>query len=286
MVKRIFFPINGGLGDVYKGYWSYLPYGKLGAFKKKYPDSIIKFIVCSHNPQSSKFYRYHPYIDEIEVYPAIRRDPGDKSPGELIADKYGEDYTWARSLHREFKALPYKEPLVYLKDQKEKRFVKNITSAGKYISLHPFAGGTVRNVPSLETYYKIACRLNKELGYNIVILGGSYTRTTERDTRETQEEFSYSGKGIIDLVGKTNSRTAAQIVRNGAGFIGTWSCFLCAILETDIRGITYIPANRPALLEGGTYKNLSKEMKPLFVDKETNLSLLRNDTIAWFEEKQ
>ena len=284
MVNKIFFPINGGLGDAYKGYWSYSLYGKLGAFKEKYPNSKIKFIVCSNNPQAAEFYRYHPYIDEVEEHPAVRRDPGDKAPSELIKDKYGKGYVWATDFFEEFSKMPYTEPIVHLKDQKERDFVDKIASQGKYICIQPFAGGVVRGIPKLEVYYRIALRVKKELGYNAVILGGSYRRKTEREIRDTKEVFPYNGDGIINLVNKTNSRTAAQIVRDGAGFIGTWSCFLCAILKTDMRTVTYIPSGRPALISGGTYKNLSKETRPIFIGKGTSLGAVKNDTINWFKE--
>jgi hypothetical protein len=284
VVSKIFFPINGGLGDAYKGYWSYLPYGKLGALKEKYPNCKVKFIVCSHNPQTAEFFKYHPYIDEVEVHPAVRRDPGDAPPGKIIEAKYGKGYTPASSLLREFKDLPYIEPAVYLKNQKERDFVEDIASRGKYICIHPFAGGVVRNVPKIKTYYKIALKINNKLDCNVVILGGSYERATERETRFTKEAFPYASSRIINLMDKTNARTAAQIVRSGAGFVGTWSCFLCAILKTDMRSVTYIPAGRPALTSGSTYKYLSKEIKPIFIGKKTDMTLVKNSTINWFKE--
>jgi hypothetical protein len=286
VVDRIFFPINGGLGDAYKGYWSYAPYGKLGALKEAHPSCRIKFIVCSHNPQSAEFYRFHPHIDEVEEHPAVRREPLDKrSPGDIISNKYGKGYTRATKFNKEFSELPYVKPIVHLKNKKERDFIDKIASRGKYICIHPFAGGVVRGVPKVEFYHKIALRV-KELGYNAVILGGSYKRETERDTRRTEEVFPYTGSGIINLVNKTNARTAAQLVREGAGFIGTWSCFLCAILDTDIRAVTYIPSGRPALISGGTYKYLSKEIKPIFIDRRPNLPKVEKQTINWFKERK
>lgn len=284
---QLCFAINGGLGDAYKGYWGWRFWGKLRGFKEKYPDSNIKAIICSHNPETAKFFRTNPYVDIVESYPAVARSPSSKkSPKDIIMDKYGKDYTFVGDCNDLFRDISYEKPQVYLANKVEEQLIDNFKNKDNgYFVVHPFAGGVIRNLPRLETYKKIIDKVTQRLGRNVVVLGGSYKRETEKEIRHATEEFDHKNPMMYNLVNKVNARTAAALCRNADGFIGTWSCFLCAILDTDVRATTYIPDHAPALISGGTYRNLKSHVKAFIIPRKTYKEpTVVGDTLAWFQQ--
>ena len=67
--KSVFVTLDGGLGDVFYTYnrrknaWGYIE-----SLKKMYPQTIIKAMCSTHNPQTLEFIKYNPYIDKAEEF--------------------------------------------------------------------------------------------------------------------------------------------------------------------------------------------------------------------------
>ena len=237
--SKLYLHDGGGLGDIIKHYvqgthgWGYLE-----SLKKNYPDTKIKLILTCINPQAQELIKYHPYIDIIE--PHLWSHPGHLALAKLI-EKYKEDYTSLIEVVNLLEVTQSVQPEIYLNTEDQK-VVNSITSQGIYIFIHPFSGERFRVAIPIREYITLIDKLIDNLGYNVVIVGGTYNKNLEKGVL-MKEEFLYERPGLFNLVNKTNARQCVKLARESNGFVGTWSCFLCAVLNTHIRTVVVFPNN-------------------------------------------
>ena len=221
---KYFVTLWGGLGDFVKMYYSHVQWRKLEAFKKQYPNTYIKAIVYSLNPNAKGLIEYHPCIDEVFQPKEKLLEVRAKGLG-----SYANGYAWLQNRKEITKKLPKSKPRIYLSEEDKQLFRKvRKKTKNKYIVIHPFSAMapnllTSRTTMSTEHYIPIIEGLEKK-GYKIVLLGASRKNLTE--------EMEYSSRSCINLINKTSVRTALKLVAKSQGFIGTNSCFMCeAMLE-------------------------------------------------------
>ncbi len=260
MTDKVYFYIAGGFGDIVfhyirgTGYWDYLePLGRAR------PDIQIKAICCGHNDQVLEFLKYNPFLGSAEHIPLIgdyppplkdirkRRDyflSGDRRDWnrDLVVNKDWWDtvpyedcskgYTWigeATELLEGLEPLPTK---VYLSDS-DKEILDNVTQAGPYIAIHPFAGCPSRITLPPKEYYKLIDTLIDEHGYNVAVLGGNHARIGQDGGNHYSETFTYQRDGLYNLVNQTNGRVSVKLVESSSKFIGCWSCYSSAAWGFD-----------------------------------------------------
>lgn len=237
--RKFFIYTQGGLGDTIRKYfngqeeWQYLP-----ALKKKFPDVKIKLIIMSHNPQAIEFFRYHPLIDEIVCGPW--EDPNIE---ETAAGLYAGDYQQLQgnSILDGLEAATCNK--VYL-NEKDKDFVSQITEGSKFIVLHPFASQQRKIVFPIKEYFPLVDELIDDLGFNVIIIGANWTSTKKQNQRHLSEQFPYDRDGVINLINKTNSRTAIRLVQKAEGLISVRSFCFSSTISGNIKA---------TLLVGGSY---------------------------------
>lgn len=279
MIRKIFVKGGGGLGDLIREYFGGQDYwGYLKGIKDKYPDIKIKAVLCIHNPQATEFLKYNPYLEKIEQYPW-------QVDGEPVFNKYKEDYAFIRDAEGIFNELIYEKPSIYL-NKEEEEFVKHIQEMGNYVFIHPFAGLKDRVALPIGEYPDLINRIIDDLGYNVVIQGGSYKRTNQGGSEEIQEIFEYQRKGLFNLVGKTNARIAVRLVQNASGFIGTHSCYVLIAWIEKIRSVLVVPeklreylhsgdANVWAVREGLDFN------KTIYINGRPDIDKIKEEIIEW-----
>jgi ADP-heptose:LPS heptosyltransferase len=235
--SKLYIHDGGGVGDIIKHYvQGTRGWGLLKPLKEKYPDVEIKAMLTCINPQAQELIKYHPSISLIEPY--LWSHPARSPLRRLIEEKKG-DYVSLLEATKMLEGLEPTKPEVYL-NAEDQEVVSSIISQGKYIFIHPFSGEPWRAAFSMEQYPALIDRLIDDAGYNVVIVGGSYKKNWVKSAF-MKEEFSYERPGLFNLVNKTNVRQCVTLSRSSAGFVGTWSCHLCAILDTSIRTIVVFP---------------------------------------------
>ena len=219
--NKIFTYAGGGLGDIYylclMDNWAYFK-----DIKKQNPKTKIHAVLSSPNPLSQEVMEYNPYIDKLDyIKPNDRR-------GMLLTSFKQKGYTDIAKIDK--KKLK-KDHTIYT-NKEDKIFIKNIQEqvGSKYIVIHPYSNDALkktiagqrksRYVFPVQEYFSLTEKLIKK-GYKIVILGGN-----ARNPKLLKEEFLYKNDNIINLIDKTNARTAANVIIQANGFIGTYSCFI------------------------------------------------------------
>lgn len=234
---------GGGLGDLLREYFGGQDYwGYLKGVKEKYPGIKIKAILCIHNPQAKEFLKYNPYLEKIEQYPW-------QIDGEPIFFEHSNDYVFIRSISGIFEGLEYEKPKVYL-NREEEALVETIKNSGKYIFIHPFAGLKDHIALSIEEYPDLIDRII-DLGFNVVVVGGSYKRINQGGNDEIEEEFEYEKVDLFNLVGRVNSRIATRLAQGASGFIGTHSCYILIASIEKIKSVLIVPEGIREYLNSG-----------------------------------
>ena len=238
--KNFYLSSGGGLGDLMDNYLGrVVEWGYLEEVKKAHPDCKIKVVLCIHNEQSRTFLEANPYIDEL-IWCPYRHD------GTPVYEMHRGDYQdlSVLKLRRNF---TYKVPEIHL-TQEDKDVVDPIISDGPYVFMHPFAGETRRSWPDhydIKTIIDALCNLGKR----VVVVGGSYERTAylnsvigqDLSIGQMEEVLDYERDGLVNLVGKCNSRIAAYLCQKAERFIGTHSCYILVAWRTNIPALCIAP---------------------------------------------
>jgi len=219
--SSVFVTLGGGLGDVFYTYvngkngWGYIE-----SLKKTYPSIKIKAMCATHNPQTLDFIENNPYIDSIVEF-------GWVLDATELWKKYKGDAVRLDKQKDLLKKLKDKKPNVYL-SQTDKETVNNITSSGNFVLLHPFAGEPHRRALPAEEYIPLIDSIIDKLGLNVVLIGGSYTRSNRVHKELKTEYLDYNRSGLHNIIGKSNARICLTLARKQTCFLGSWSAYSCA----------------------------------------------------------
>jgi ADP-heptose:LPS heptosyltransferase len=219
---KLYLHDGGGLGDVIKHHirgqrgWEYLK-----PLKEEHPDIEIKVMLTCINPQARELIRYNPYIDTIESY--LWTHPARAHLRRIIEEHKG-DYSPLLEATGLLRTLQPAVPEIYLNTE-DQEIIDLITGQGKYIFIHPFSGEPSRIAFPSEQYPALIDRLIDELGYSVVVVGGTYKKNLTTHV-VMSESLAYERDGLFNLVNKTNARVATILAQKAQGFIGTWSCYI------------------------------------------------------------
>jgi len=246
--KSVFVTLGGGLGDVFYTYvkgqngWGYLQ-----SLKETYPNTKVLAMCSTHNPQTVEFIKLNPYIDEIKEF-------GWVLDATELWENNREDSIRLDKQKGFLKNLEQKKPKLYL-EQEENDLIKSISSQGDFVLMHPFAGEPHRRVLPAEEYVPLIDKIIDHLKMNVVLIGGSYTRSNRIHKESKNEELEYEREGLFNLIGKGNSRICMTLAREQKYFIGSWSAYSCASWLYNKKTIVLLQENdRPKLrkkLQGG-----------------------------------
>lgn len=224
---KFYIQTGGGAGDIIKHYfWGHLGWQYLEQIKERYPNSTVKLFTTCCNMSAQNLFDEVPQINEYQHL--SWRDPNKPWPEK---DKYTQGYIPLSKapeiLNLSIKPIqPTRLPIT----KEEEEFIRKQNFGDKYIVMHPFAGDRIRCHLSLEEYFMLAKKVIKETGCNIVVLGGSSTRSIGKIVRDIEDDFPFKHQKIINLVNKVNLRTSVEITRRAAYFIGNNSCLYCVRL--------------------------------------------------------
>jgi ADP-heptose:LPS heptosyltransferase len=239
-MHKVYIHDGGGLGDIIKHYirnehgWGYLE-----PLKKAYPDIEIKVMLTCINPQIEEFIKYNPHIDTIESY--LWTHPARSGVRRCIEEHKG-DYVSLLEATSLLETVESIKPKIYL-NADDQETISSVTSQGKYIFVHPFSGEIKRMAFPVEQYPRIIDKLIDRLGYNVVVVGGSYKKNWIRD--ETMDEsFDYEREGLFNLVNRTNARVATILAQKAQGFVGTWSCYIIPSYQRPSRTVVLFPKGK------------------------------------------
>lgn len=233
---KFFIQTGGGAGDMIKHYfWGHLGWQYLDGIKKKYPNSTVKLFTTCCNMSTQELFDEIPEVDEYQHMPW--RDPNKPWPDKDRCTKGYIQLSKAPEILN-ISMEPTKPKSLPL-TKEEEDFIASQNFGEQYIVMHPFAGDSIRRHLSLEQYFMLAKRAINQTGCNIVVLGGSSTRSIGKITRTINEEFPFEHKKIINLVNQTNMRTSVEITRRAALFIGNNSCLYCVRLAQRTQAICF-----------------------------------------------
>jgi ADP-heptose:LPS heptosyltransferase len=211
------------MGDFFKRYFLHCSWQCLEALKAEHPEVSVHALLVSQTIPALELVDHHPHIDKVitpKIHPRVVRKLG--------ADKFVGDHVMLSN--RMAKQFELRQPPVYLSEE-DKEFVDSISTGKKFITLHPFAGdrfGVHTRTPLKPNRYIPIIKALTETGHNVVLLGSKWSRLNEKHTWTIDEVFNWRINGLINLIDKTNVRTAAELVKRSAGFVGTASSLMCA----------------------------------------------------------
>jgi len=237
--NKIFAHAGGGLGDIYYSClvhdWAYFK-----DIKMKNPTTKIHAVMSSPNPLSKQIVEYNPYIDYLEII-----NPKDRIGKQLTEFRKPEYIPLSHAIRKNIKELK-KDNTIFI-NKKDEKLIKEIGEkiGNKYIVIHPFCNDALKKVKKgqresryvfpVKEYFPLIEDL-ANLGYKIVIYGGN-----ARNPKLLREEFLYEHPNVVDLIDKLNARTAALILSNASGFIGTYSCFVGIAWWKRIKSVLIAP---------------------------------------------
>jgi len=228
--KRYYVYFEGGLGDILLQYFKYecLPF--LKELKERQPDTYVKAILSTHNSMSGEIFRYHPYIDEVELH-TYAPDYISK----LLPLLHYQGYTSLRDIVPG-SAAPAGSHDLYLSDN-DMTYVKSVLVDSPYTCVHPFAGKQDFKAERAIDWKTLLAQPE-----NIVIIGGDSAREfVGREKIEIREAFTSNQPNVINLVNIANPRIASYIAMHAKYFIGTLSCYVCVAAYQNVPGTCYIP---------------------------------------------
>jgi hypothetical protein len=235
-MKKFYISVRGGLGDTIRRYisggdgWEYL-----SDLKEKLPDSRIKLIVMSSNPQATEFFKYHPLIDETVVGPWL--NPNIKSDK---AQEYAGDYIKLlgnpvlKTLKKELTGKVYLGP-------REEETISEIIGNKKFVLIHPFSSENRKMALPIEEYFPFVDKMIDTLGFNVMVVGADWIETRNGPAKKIREEFPYERPGLINLINKTNSRTTISLVQKAVGLITVRSFCFSSTISGKIKTILLVP---------------------------------------------
>lgn len=283
--NKVYVRLYGGMGDFFKRYLTHCTWQCLEDFKAKNPQVSIRALLVSQTTPALKLVDYHSCIDEV-VLPHMHPREFRK----MDIAKYMDGYVPLRN--NLAKQYELKTPPFYLSNEDE-NFIKQTTAhLKKYIVLHPFAGDKYslnsRTPLKPKQYIPIIKALTKK-GYKVLLLGGSWQRIHEKQTRVIQEKFDWKIDGLINLINKTNVRTGAELVKRADGFVGTASSFMCAAWSLEKRSVVLISSRWKKPLETTPWaKNRGKQSQNhiVYLPKKRTPQVYRDmteQTAEWFK---
>ena len=222
-IKEVYLPFGGGLGDVFYEYfrgkhgWSYLD-----SLKNKYPNIKVKILSSTHNHQSLKFIKFHPHVDSMKElgWMTDARSLWEKHRGNAVRL---EDAVKEKRLL----GLSEKKQVLHLGSE-DKQELKRITSAGKFVVVHPFAGGRDRIAIKTPDYIRLIDQIIEDLGYNVVVIGATHVRNNINNPVKVDEVFDYRRKKLFNLVNASNARVVMALIQKQTHFVGAGSAWACA----------------------------------------------------------
>lgn len=258
MVRKVFIPCCGGLGDVLMTYLSNpishietgpgdpyptashvssLWFRRLEDFKLHHGQVHVKLIAFVHNPKAIELFEHHPCIDEIDLWQWRLPEEGDG----LMWDK---KYNGSVHIGKGFNYDQYKvsEPVMYMPNH-EVDLVERLKLLKPYIAIHPFASWP-RQALSMIGYIPIIDGLVSS-GLNVVVVGGSYVVNVKLDSSELPPRYAdtwlYQTDGLVNLINKVSARVSTQVVMNSDGFMGTFSCMMLVAWYKRLKSVVFLP---------------------------------------------
>jgi ADP-heptose:LPS heptosyltransferase len=238
-MKSIAIPFNHNLqydlGDILRewlqiGGWACL-------FKKLSLNNKVHLLLSSHNDNAIEFFKYVPFLTSHYIKWKNKtpdyRTISIRNRWQFIEEEE-KDKLKANINKRD-------KNKVYL-SKEEKQLHKKIKN-NPYVFIHPFAGEPWRAVVPTEDYKKLIDQIITKTKYNVVVVGSSYLRNNRMASVPAinkTEIFNYQKKGLFNLVNKTSTRLATQLVLDSECFLGCWSAFLCASWEGKIPSISFM----------------------------------------------
>lgn len=218
--KKVYLTLGGGLGDVFCSYFrGENGWGYLDSFKKNYPDTEVKVLSSSHNPQTEELVKYNPHISSFQEF-------GWTLDGTSLWAQHAGAATHLAK-HEAVGQLERKPQLLYISEG-DNKVIQSIYQSGKFIFLHPFAGLKDREALTTEEYFPLVDKLIDHYGYNVVVIGATHKRRNLNQSFQMVEEFNYDRPGLFNLVNKTNARISWRLAELADSFIGCWSAYSCA----------------------------------------------------------
>jgi ADP-heptose:LPS heptosyltransferase len=270
---KFYIHTGGGLGDMLKHYfWGRYGWRYAKSVKEKYPQAEIKLITTCCNPTGHDVFKYFPHIDVIEPHTWV--DPNRAWKG---LDKHIRGYqnlALAPKILKQQNLASAPPPKVYLGDEDDKELLA-YKPKEDFIVMHPFAGDKIRMDWPVEDFASIAKLIAKELGYEVLVLGGRSDRVIGAASRTINEKFPYKAPGVMNLVDKISIRTACALAQDAYHFIGANSCFYCIRLATKstasllFRNHVKFTQGKPLRLrKDGISYAITRHNKQLRIDKE------------------
>ena len=311
---KVYISCGGGLGDVIQSYlsnppnhWNQSPdtpdefptsdnyisiwFRRLEDFKVKNPLSSIIVKAMCHNPAVKQLFEYHPAIDYIDL---ITYDIPNGDNGEWWRKEFN-GYKNIRYLesddddNRDYEKYNPVDAKIYL-DYHEKCHARIITSLGKYVVLHPFAGLKHREPVGTKTYNEIADRFI-DAGYSVVVIGSSYKRNVA-DQSYSIEEFDRDTDGkFFNLMG-FSVREFIYLILNSDGFVGTHSSMVLPAWYKKKQSVCIVPTTHDGGQAWDEFANSGnptawgfrqKFNKTLIVEQDHLSSMDINDIVGWID---
>jgi ADP-heptose:LPS heptosyltransferase len=283
------------MGDFFKRYFLHCSWRCLDDLKAKHPEVKINALLASQTIPALGLVDYHPHINKV-IAPGLHT----RQVKRIGPEKLMGDYVFLSN--RMAQQFELKTPSIYLSND-DKVFVDNITNKHKkYIVVHPFSGDAVGNntrSPLKPIRYIPIIKALIATGHSVVLLGGPWSRVADGGQRAgknpgrvkiVQERFDWKIKGLINLIGKTNIRTGAELTKRADGFVGTASSFMCAAWSLgNIRSVVLISERwREPLTNMVWAKDRIKEPqnKVIYIPAARNVQTfqdIQNETANWFK---
>jgi len=234
-MSKFFIYIRGGLGDTIRRYtsggdgWEYL-----SSLKEKFPETKIRLIVMSSNPQTAEFFKYHPLIDNIVI--GKWENPNQKTKH---INEYCDDYI--KLLGNPILDGLEKQPTgkVYL-DSEDKKTILNVTKEEKYIVIHPFASENRKITLPIKEYFPLVDDIIDNLNLRVIVIGADWIQTRAGAPKVIKEKFPYNRPGLVNLTNKINSRVATFLVQKSYGLIATRSYCFSSTVSGNIKAVLLV----------------------------------------------
>jgi len=253
---RIYLGLIGGLGDIIYGYIHNDEWKCLADYKRLNPETKVKAIIVSYNPEAYKIVELNPYIDEVVQHPPKRemRDKGWHQ--DRVIGQYANGYSSFKAMDRIH--LIREATRLHLAPE-EKPLIKQF-SLGRTAIVHPFAIDPARIPFPAYEYRRVIDKLCERNFNKIICLGGTHTKSFGSDEEYKRiEEFNYHKEGqLLNLVNNTNVRVSAALVSFSDLFVGTWSCYGVTAWMCGIKSIVAVPQSMLAgcsKIHKGKYKD-------------------------------
>lgn len=242
--SRVFITTGGGWGDVVRLYLrDERRYGYFEGIKARWPGIHIKIMMCSHNSASEELFRFHPCVDECQAF-VYQLD------GTPYFERYKGKHQDMTRLPQLFNGIPWRKPEIYLSPEEEIQY-NEILAGDPFVCINPFAGTADRLAMPIEEYTRLADRIIDELGYRVILIGGTHNRQGLANDGGRQigsdpkyipivEECDYERDRLINLVGKANIRFATKLSAAGYAFVGNFSGPLIAPWCKEIKTVTIL----------------------------------------------